>query len=96
MASSLLCNNQPFTCKEVVEIMAGSNNHLVRSNKEVREEIYQALGEESGIDVYVHEGIVRLTGFVDTEESLEFIEVTVRELPGVYDVDNELTVKIVQ
>jgi len=71
-------------------------NNLARSNEDVRNEIYQALGEESGIDVHVHEGIVRLTGVVDTEESLDFIEATVRELPGVDDVDNELTVKIVQ
>lgn len=71
-------------------------NNLGRSNAEVREEIYRALGEESGIDVHVHEGIVRLTGVVDTEESLDFIEATVRELPGVDDVENELTVKIVQ
>jgi osmotically-inducible protein OsmY len=71
-------------------------NNLARSNEDVRKEIYQALGEESGIDVHVHEGIVRLTGVVDTEESLDFIEATVRELPGVDDVDNELTVKIVQ
>lgn len=71
-------------------------NNLNRSDQEVREEIYQALGEESGIDVHVHEGIVTLTGVVDTEESLEFVESTVRELPGVDDVNNELTVKIVQ
>lgn len=68
----------------------------MKSNQEVREEIYKALGEESGIDVHVHEGIVRLTGTVDTEESLEFIESAVRELPGVDDVENELTVKVVQ
>ena len=71
-------------------------NNLARSNEDVRKEIYKALGEESGIDVHVHEGIVRLTGVVDTEESLDFIEATVRELPGVDDVDNELTVKILQ
>ena len=71
-------------------------NNLIRSDQEVREEIYQALGEESGIDVHVHEGIVTLTGVVDTEESLEFVEAAVRELPGVDDVNNELTVKIVQ
>lgn len=68
----------------------------MKTNQEVREEIYKALGEESGIDVHVHEGIVRLTGTVDTEESLDFIESTVRELPGVDDVENELTVKVVQ
>lgn len=76
--------------------MTNIRNNLVRTNEEVRKEIYSALGEESGIDVHVHEGIVRLTGVVDTEESLDFIEATVRELPGVDDVDNELTVKIVQ
>lgn len=76
--------------------MTSIRNNLHRSNQEVREEIYRALGEESGIDVHVHEGIVRLTGVVDTEESLDFIEATVRELPGVDDVDNELTVKVVQ
>ena len=66
------------------------------SNQEFREEIYAALGEESGIDVHVREGIVRLTGVVDTAESLDFIEGTVRDLPGVDDVENELTVKVVQ
>lgn len=71
-------------------------NNLIRSDQEVREEIYQALGEESGIDVHVHEGIVTLNGVVETEESLDFIETTVRELPGVDDVNNELTVKVVQ
>lgn len=78
--------------------MAESNNHLtsIKSNKEIREEIYQALGEESGINVHVQDGVVRLTGVVDTEESLDFIETTVRNLPGVDDVDNELTVKIIQ
>jgi osmotically-inducible protein OsmY len=76
--------------------MTSIRNNLNRSNEEVRKEIYRALGEESGIDVHVHEGIVRLTGVVDTEESLDFIETTVRELPGVDDVENELTVKIVQ
>ncbi|MEA9357359.1 BON domain-containing protein [Bacteriovorax sp. PP10] len=76
--------------------MISIRNNLSRSNEEVRKEIYRALGEESGIDVHVHEGIVRLTGVVDTEESLDFIESTVRELPGVDDVENELTVKIVQ
>jgi osmotically-inducible protein OsmY len=76
--------------------MTSIRDNLGRSNEEVRKEIYRALGEESGIDVHVHEGIVRLTGVVDTEESLDFIETTVRELPGVDDVENELTVKIVQ
>ena len=71
-------------------------NNISKSNNEVREEIYQALGEESGIEVHVHEGIVRLTGVVATEESIDFIEATIRELPGVDDVDNELTVKVVQ
>jgi osmotically-inducible protein OsmY len=71
-------------------------NNLVRSNEDIRKEIYQALGDESGIDVHVHEGIVRLTGVVDTEESLDFIEETVRNLPGVDDVYNELTIKVVQ
>lgn len=66
------------------------------TNEEVRKEIYAALGEESGIDVHVREGIVRLTGVVDTEESLDFIEGAVRNLPGVDDVENELTVKVVQ
>ncbi len=66
------------------------------TNQEIREEIYAALGEESGIDVHVREGIVRLTGVVDTAESLDFIEGTVRDLPGVDDVENELTVKVVQ
>lgn len=70
--------------------------NLAKTNQEVREEVYKALGEESGIDVHVHEGIVRLTGVVDTEESLDFIETAVRELPGVDDVENELTVKVVQ
>lgn len=70
--------------------------NFAKSNQEVREEIYKTLGEESGIDVHVHEGIVRLTGVVDTEESLDFIESVVRELPGVDDVENELTVKVVQ
>lgn len=70
--------------------------NFAKSNQEVREEIYKALGEESGIDVHVREGIVRLTGVVDTEESLDFIESAVRELPGVDDVENELTVKVVQ
>ncbi len=68
----------------------------MKTNQEVREEIYKALGKESGIDVHVNEGIVRLTGVVDTEESLEFIESAVRELPGVDDVENELTVKVIQ
>jgi osmotically-inducible protein OsmY len=66
------------------------------TNQKIREEIYEAIGEESGIDVHVREGIVRLTGVVDTEESLDFIESAVRELPGVDDVENELTVKVVQ
>lgn len=71
-------------------------SHLARTDAQVRKEIYEALGEESGIDVHVHEGIVRLTGTVDTEESLDFVESAVRELPGVDDVENELTVKVVQ
>ena len=66
------------------------------TNQEIREEIYAALGEESGIDVHVREGIVRLTGVVDTTESLDFIEGTFRDLPGVDDVEYELTVKVVQ
>lgn len=76
--------------------LTNTKNNIIRTNEEVKKEIYFALGEESGIDVHVHEGIVRLTGVVDTEESLDFIEATVRELPGVDDVDNEMTVKIVQ
>lgn len=68
----------------------------VKSNQKIREEIYEAIGEESGIDVHVKGGIVRLTGVVDTAGSLDFIESTIRELPGVRDVENELTVKIVQ
>jgi len=71
-------------------------NNLARSNEDVRKEIYQALGEESGIDVHVHEGIVRLTGVLDPEESLDFIEATVRELPGVDYWYKELTVKVIQ
>lgn len=66
------------------------------SNQAIREKIYKVLGEESGIDIHVHDGIVRLTGVVDTEESLDFIETAVREVLGVDDVENELTVKIVQ
>lgn len=68
----------------------------VQANQKIREEIYEAIGEESGIDVHVREGIVRLTGVVDTEESLDYIESTIRELDGVDDVENELTVKVVQ
>lgn len=68
----------------------------VKTNEQIRKEIYKAVGEESGIDIHVHEGIVRLTGVVDTEESLDFIESTIRELPGVDDVENELTVKVIQ
>lgn len=68
----------------------------IKSNQKIREEIYEAIGEESGIDVHVREGIVRLTGVVDTEGSLDFIESVVRELSGVDDVENELTVKVVQ
>ncbi len=71
-------------------------NIVIKSNEQIRKEIYKAVGEESGIDVHVYDGIVRLTGVVDTEESLDFIESTIRELPGVDDVENELTVKIVQ
>lgn len=71
-------------------------NIVIKSNEEIRKEIYKAVGEESGIDVHVYDGIVRLTGVVDTEESLDFIESAVRELPGVDDVENELTVKVVQ
>ena len=71
-------------------------NQLAKSNQEIRQEVYDSLGEESGIDVHVWDGIVRLTGVVDTEESLGFIETTVRELPGVADVENELTVKAIQ
>lgn len=60
-----------------------------RANQKIREEIYEAIGEESGIDVHVREGVVGLTGVVDTEGSLDFIESRVRE------VENELRVKIV-
>ena len=67
-----------------------------RTNEAVRNNIYKVLGEESGIDIHVHEGIVRLTGVVDTEESLDFIESAIREVEGVDDVENELTVKVVQ
>lgn len=66
------------------------------SNQAIREKIYKVLGEESGIDIYVYDGIVRLSGVVDTEESLDFIETAVREVLGVDDVENDLTVKIVQ
>ncbi len=66
------------------------------SNSAIRKKIYKVLGEESGINVHVYEGIVRLTGVVETEESLEFIESAVREVIGVDDVENELTVRIMQ
>jgi osmotically-inducible protein OsmY len=68
----------------------------IKSNQKIREEIYEAIGEESGIDVHVRDGMVRLTGLVDTEESIDFIESAVRQLDGVDDVENELKVKIVQ
>ncbi len=74
-------------------VFRGDDN---RTNEGVRKNIYKVLGEESGIDIHVHEGIVRLTGVVDTEESLDFIESAVREVEGVDDVENELTVKVVQ
>ncbi len=71
-------------------------NIVIKSNEQIRKDIYRAVGDESGIDVHVHDGIVRLTGVVDTKESLDFIESAIRDLPGVDDVENELTVKVVQ
>ena len=70
--------------------------NMENTNEKIRNEICRVLGEESGIDISVREGIVRLTGVVDTEESLDFIEGAVREIPGVDDVENELRVKIIQ
>jgi osmotically-inducible protein OsmY len=66
------------------------------TNQSLREAIYKVLGEESGIDIHVHDGIVRLTGLVDAEGAIEFIEGAVRDIPGVDDVENELQVKVVQ
>ena len=68
-------------------------NLTLGSNDFVRNEIYQALGNESGVDVHVKNGVVILTGMVDHEEMRAAAEDLIKNIPGVYEVINELTVK---
>lgn len=69
---------------------------IEKTNEQIKQEIYKAIGKDSGIEVQVHDGVVKLSGFVTTPESLDFIESTIRELPGVDEIENELQVKIMQ
>ena len=62
-------------------------------NDKIRKEIYRVLGEESGVDIHVRGGIVRLTGEVDTKQIYTSVETNVKEVKGVQKVINELRVK---
>lgn len=68
-------------------------NLTIGSNDSIRKEIYEALGDESGVDVHVNNGIVILTGLVDHVEMRTSAEDAVKNIPGVHEVINELTVK---
>ena len=64
-----------------------------RSSDKIREDIYQTLGDESGIDIDVVNGIVNVTGMVDTEEAIGWISDRIRDVKGVEDVKMNVLVK---
>ena len=64
-----------------------------RDAQKIYQDIYQALGEESGIDLYVKDGIVTVCGLVDRQDEISWVVDRIREVRGVTDVKNELKVK---
>lgn len=63
---------------------------------ELRELIYRALGDQSGVDIDIEEnGSVWLSGTVDDERSKAWVAETVRDVAGVKEVVNNLTIKVV-
>ena len=64
-----------------------------RSSDAIRKEIYKRLGDESGLDIKVEGGVVRLCGVVDNEDIKASIPDTVRAISGVLDVIDEIKVK---
>lgn len=65
----------------------------VGSNDTIKDEIYQALGDKSGVDVHVNNGVVILTGAVDNDDRKAQVEYMVKNVPGVHEVINEITLK---
>jgi BON domain len=64
-----------------------------RSNDSIRKEIYKRLGEESGIDIKVEAGTVRICGMVDNEDIKASLTDTIQGISGVTDVIDETKVK---
>jgi osmotically-inducible protein OsmY len=67
---------------------SGNDQHSL--DVKIRKEIYKALGDESGIDLHVKNGVVRVTGEVDTSDAMNWVIDTIRSLKSVKDVRNEL------
>ena len=63
---------------------------------ELREAIYQALGDQSGVDIDIEEGgAVWLSGTVDDQRSKDWVAETVRDVSGVKELVNNLTIKVI-
>ena len=64
-----------------------------RASEKIFKDIYQVLGEESGIDLDVNGGVVTVCGMVDTQETMPWVIDRIRSVKGVTDVINEMKVK---
>lgn len=69
-----------------------------RSDDRVREDVCEALAHHGGIDasevdVSVAEGVVTLSGTIDSRQMKRMIEETIEHMSGVQDIKNELKVE---
>lgn len=75
----------------------GRRPGMERPDEEIRSEVLETLInnpyiDPSNIQVYVNDGVVMLSGVVDTEEAWQVAEEDVWDIPGIVDVHNELQI----
>lgn len=68
-----------------------------RSDERIREDVCEALSEHpeidaSQIEVHVKNGIVNLTGTIESRQIKRLTEETIENLPGVVEVDNDIRI----
>jgi osmotically-inducible protein OsmY len=87
--------------EESQEYAIDRDNHLrgkmtatgFRAENKIREDIYRTLGEESGIDLQIKNGLVEVSGMVDTDDAISWIVDSIRSIKGVQEVKSKLRVK---